>query len=228
MLYRASKPHVEALIAARYSLNMFQQQPKGKLKILFPIEFFSGIIAELIAKFAVLYPEISISCYHYSQSIPENDLSYDLIFVLHEQSLAASQWIGKGLISFPQSLYSGLAFDIEGLQQPADLASACCVQSTPDKPWLFRHSGSTEVVNVREKIVLSSPQMRLSAVKENLGVGVFPDYLINKEECKYLKRLVLTHSPVAQQLTVLYQSRSIAKKTRVFLDFFQSNIGSLK
>lgn len=229
VLYRACKPHVEALLAAQHSLNEFQQQPKGKLKILFPLEFFSRIVAELIAKFAALYPEISISCYHYNQSIPDSDLSYDLIFVLHEQSLSASQWIGKSLLSFPQSLYAGRALNTDGLKQPSDLVTTNCVQSKANKPWLFRHSSSTEVVNVKEKIVLSSPQMRLSAVKENLGLAIFPDYLISsQDDCQYLKRVELTCSPVAQQLTVLYQSRSIAKKTRVFLDFFQSNLGSLQ
>ncbi|XQW85701.1 LysR family transcriptional regulator [Thalassotalea piscium] len=229
VLYRASKPHIEALLAAQDALNDFQQQPKGHLKILFPLEFFSRIIAELIAKFALLYPDILISCYHYSQTIPDNDLSYDLIFVLHEQPLSASQWIGRNLLSFPQSLYAGHKLKIDHIKKPSDLSNTDCVQSTANKQWLFRHSSSTEMVNVRERIVLSSPEMRLSAVKEDLGVAIFPDYLINSQQHdQSLKRVELTCSPVAQQLTVLYQSRSLAKKTRVFLDFFQSNIGSLQ
>lgn len=229
LLYRASKPHIDALLVAQDVLNDFQQQPKGQLTLLFPLEFFSHIIAELITQFALLYPDITISCYHYNQTIPDNDLSYDLIFVLHEQALPASQWIGKSLLSFPQSLYAGRALSVNNLQQPSQLSKLDCVQSTANKPWLFRHSSSTEMVNVKEKMVLSSPQMRLSAVKANLGFSIFPDYLINSEQdCQHLKRVELAYAPVAQQLTVLYQSRSIAKKTRVFLDFFQSNLGSLK
>jgi hypothetical protein len=44
-------------------------------------------MAELISEFALLYPDVAVHCQHYSQEVPEQDLSFDLIFVLHEQAL---------------------------------------------------------------------------------------------------------------------------------------------
>ena len=83
-LFIACKPQLEGLKSAEASISDFATLPKGKLKILLPLEFFNQIMAELISEFALIYPDVSIHCQHYSEEIPEQDLSFDLIFVLHE------------------------------------------------------------------------------------------------------------------------------------------------
>ncbi len=227
-LFRACKPHVEALKTAGASISDFISLPKGKLKILLPLEFFNQVMAELITEFALLYPEISVHCQHYSQEIPEQDLTYDLIFVLHEQSLPPSNWIAKTLLSFPQAIYASAKRNITKNIQPKELLGHSCILSQENQQWLFRESNNTMVIEPKTFMVLSSPEMRLAAVKRDLGIAKLPEYLINSDKGKDLiKRVMLCRSPVAQQLSVLYQSRTVAKKTRLFLDFFQSNIGCL-
>jgi DNA-binding transcriptional LysR family regulator len=225
-LFRTCKPHLEALKNAEASLSDFISLPKGKLKILLPIEFFNQVMAELISEFAMLYPEISIHCQHYSQEIPEADLSYDLIFVLHEQILPASNWIAKTLLSFPQAIYCASTNVKSNNMTPEQLVESNCILSQEDQLWLFRGNRNTTAIKPKAFMVLASPEMRLAAVKRNLGMAKLPEYLVQGDsESELVKSVKLTNAPVAQQLSVLYQSRSIAKKTRVFLDFFQSNIG---
>ena len=67
LLYQAVKPHLEALSSARALIDKYQATPKGTLKVLLPIEFFSQMFTKLIAKFAKCYPEIDIICHHYNQ-----------------------------------------------------------------------------------------------------------------------------------------------------------------
>jgi DNA-binding transcriptional LysR family regulator len=101
-----------------------------------------------------------------------------------------------------------------------------CILSQENQQWLFRGNRNTTVIAPKPFMVLSSPEMRFEAVKRNLGLAKLPEYLVNTDNEKSLvKQVSLTNSPVAQQLSILYQSRSIPKKTRVFLDFFQSNLG---
>ncbi|WP_448563487.1 LysR family transcriptional regulator [Thalassotalea ganghwensis] len=226
LLHQSVKPHIDALNSASELVGNFQGYPRGQLKVLLPLEFFSQLFTELIAKFAKNFAEIEIICHHYSQAIPEEDSNYDLIFILHEQPLNHASWIGKNLLSFPQSLYAGNLFNLASISSVKQLEEVNCVQSSPGKPWFFRAGNTIEAIYVKERIVLTSPEMRLSAVKENLGVGVFPDYLVSNHRHQ-LQRLNIGSAPVAQQLSVLYQSRSIPQKTRVFLDFVQSHIGTL-
>ena len=225
-LFIACKPHVEALKDAEVSISDFATAPKGKLKILLPLEFFNQIMAELISEFALLYPNVSIHCQHYSEEIPEQDLSFDLIFVLHEQALPASNWIAKTLLSFPQAIYCAATSFQPGERTPEELVDNKCILSQENQLWLFRGSSNTTAIEPKAFMVLSSPEMRLAAVKRNLGLAKLPEYLVQGDsQSQLVKPVKLTCAPVAQQLSIPYQSRSIPKKTRVFLDFFQSNIG---
>jgi DNA-binding transcriptional LysR family regulator len=225
-LFRTCKPHVEALKSAEASVSDFISLPKGKLKILLPLEFFNQVMAELISEFAMLYPNISVHCQHYSQAMPEQDLSFDLIFVLHEQTLPASNWIAKTLLSFPQAIYCATTSFQSEKRTPEELIESKCILSQENQLWLFRGRSNTTAIEPKAFMVLSSPEMRLAAVKRNLGLAKLPEYLVQGDnQSQLVKPVQLTCAPVAQQLSILYQSRSIPKKTRVFLDFFQSNIG---
>lgn len=225
LLYQASKTHIDALRAVEEEVGSFINEPKGQLNILLPLEFFNQIISELVTDFAKRYPKISLNCSHYSGSFPEQDHHYDLTFVLHESDLPVSNWIAKTLLSFPQSIFAGEEFENQGVLEPNELCDFPSILSERQELWLFRDAATLQSVPVKGRASFSSPAMRLEAVKQNLGIAKLPDYSC-QNECN-LKRIALSKPPVALQLSVLYQSRDIPIKTRIFLDFFQSQIGRL-
>ncbi len=228
MLYRSCKPHLEALSSVENDIHELNTAPKGKLNILLPIEFFNQVISKIVTDFAKQYPDVVVHCSHYSSELPEENYHYDLIFVLHETDLSNTSWIGKQLLSFPQSIYAGLNYETVHLNTPEDLEKEHCITSNINAQWLFRDKRKIQLISVKEKIVLSSPQMRLEATSQDLGVAKLPDYLCQSNgQLLNVKRVQLSKDPVALKLTVLYQSRSIAFKTRKFLEYFQSNIGCL-
>ena len=225
LLYQASKAHIDALREVEEEVGSFINEPKGQLNILLPLEFFNQTISELLTDFAKRYPKINLICRHYSGALPESDLPYDLSFVLHEAGLPASNWIAKALLSFPQSIFAASDFINTAIISPNDLQGFPCILAEQQEQWLFRDGGNVLAVAVQGRATFTSPSMRLQAVKQNLGVAKLPDYSC-QGSCD-LQRLRLTKQPVALQLSVLYQSRDIPIKTRVFLDFFQSQLGRL-
>lgn len=228
LLYRSCKPHLEALSNVENDLHELNTTPKGTLNILLPIEFFNQVISTIVTNYAKQYPDVIVQCSHYSSELPEENYHYDLIFVLHENDLANTTWVGKQLLSFPQSIYAGVDYDTQHLQVPEDLEKEHCITSNVNAQWLFRDKRKIQLISVKEKMVLSSPQMRLEATSQHLGVAKLPDYLCQSNgKLLNVKRIQLSKDPVALKLTVLYQSRSIAFKTRKFLEYFQSNIGCL-
>ncbi|PAJ75114.1 hypothetical protein CJF42_07010 [Pseudoalteromonas sp. NBT06-2] len=225
LLYQKSKPHIEALYKVEEEVASFISEPKGQLNILLPLEFFNRIISELITDFAKQYPKISLTCSHYSGDTPEINHTTDLTFVLHELPLPTSNLIGKNLLSFPQSLFASIDYDITKLSKPEHLANESCILANPLEQWLFRDKDKLQTVPIDGRVVLPSPEMRLEAMHRGLGIVKLPDYTCQGSTT--VKKIKLTINPVAQQLSVLYQSRSIPLKTRAFLDFFQNNIGRL-
>lgn len=246
LLFCASKEHIDALTKVEEELSSSLHQPQGKLNILLPLEFFNQIISTLIGDFLSRYPKIHLHCQHYSGSVPEFDPKFDLCFVLHEQALPTTNWIAKELLSFPQSIYyspimlseTESKLCQEKAVKPEQLSQYDCILEEEGQPWHFRNGDKIEQVNVNGRVVLSSPEMRLRAAEQGLGLCKLPDYVLknsvlksrvlnNNSQAQSLQRLSLTHESVAQRLSVLYQSRHVASKTRTFLDYFQSNVGQL-
>lgn len=236
LLYCSSKEHIAALTQVEETLSSSLNQPQGKLNILLPLEFFNKIISVIIADFLKQYPKINIHCQHYSGSVPEFDPKFDLCFVLHEQTLPATNWIARELLSFPQSIYFSPVAANEAIKaklcqksiSPDQLTKFDCILAEENQPWHFRHNKTIEQVHVTGKVIFSSPEMRLQAGEQGLGLCKLPDYVLNTHQHEEkLRRVKLTHGSVAQRLSVLYQSRNIATKTRTFLDYFQSHVGQL-
>ena len=236
LLFCASKEHIDALARVEEELSSALHQPQGKLNILLPLEFFNQIISTLIVDFLSRYPKVKLHCQHYSGSVPEFDPKFDLCFVLHEQTLPTTNWIAKELLSFPQSIYfsstksAKLSSKLmqEKAMKPEQLSQYNCILEEDGQPWHFRNGDKIEQVNVNGKVVLSSPEMRLRAAEQGLGLCKLPDYVLkSSSSARSLQRLSLSYDSVAQRLSVLYQSRHVASKTRTFLDYFQSHVGQL-
>jgi DNA-binding transcriptional LysR family regulator len=228
LLYGASKEHVQALSKIKEEVGSLIHQPQGQLNILLPLEFFNRIITVLIADFAKLYPKIHINCQHYSGEVPEFDPHYDLCFVLHEQLLPASNWIAKTLLSFSQSIFAMQSFDSSNISNAEELINHDCILEQQNQPWLFRDKDKVQAIYVKGNVSLSSPEMRQQAAASGLGLCKLPDYVLQQgSKLNKLTRICLDKQPIAQQLSVLYQSRNIPVKTRTFLDYFQGNIGQL-
>lgn len=228
LLYCSAKEHIEALSHIEENVGSLINQPQGQLNILLPLEFFNRIISSLIAEFVLKYPKIMINCQHYSGEIPEFDPQFDLCFVLHEQLLPPSNWIAKQLLSFSQSIYASVDFDHTGIQKVEDLTRVECIQEQNNQPWLFRDNDKIQAVYVKGKVILSSPEMRQQATQKGVGMCKLPNYVYEQVSDKTsLKEVHLNKHPIAQQLSVLYQSRKIPVKTRLFLDYFQSHLSKL-
>lgn len=222
-LYQACKPHVEALHSIEEVVQEVHNKVKGKLYLLLPLEFFNKVISALITDFALQYPDIEIHCHHYSTAYPEFDHQYDLVFVLHEEPLPTSNWIGKTLLSFPQSIYTSKNH-YENYSIPMTLLNDhAAIMSSEDERWLFREKGNLSIHSPKTAMVLSSAEMRLEACIRNIGLVKLPGYI--GENNPNIKAVLLERQVAAQQLTVLFQSRNIPMKTRTFLDYFQSKIG---
>ncbi len=225
LLFNNCKPHVDALTDAQALVSHAISVVKGKLKLLLPLEFFNKVISALIADFALSYPEIEIHCYHYSDSQPQVDYQYDLVFVLHEQGLPSSNWIGKTLLSFPQSIYVAKTSPLKAITRLAELSYHSAIFSTERELWQFRQLQGIKDVIPKTAMVLSSPEMRVEACQRGIGMIKLPDYIGKNNDL--LQPLSLEQRLVAQQLTLMYQNRNIPAKTRIFLDYFQSKIGCL-
>ena len=110
----------------------------------------------------------------------------------------------------------------------ADLSNCSCILQTKEHEWLFRESDKIHAVDVNGRLTLNSPDMRMQAAIRGLGVVRLPLYLAEPYVRQgALVALKFEEKPVADQLSVVYKSRQLPLKTRLFLEHFQNHVGRL-
>ena len=228
LLLKAVQPHIHALSQAENIIADYMTAPKGSVNVLFPVEFFNQRISMLIMKFAQRFPDIALKCVQYSELNCQFNEEVDLMFILHEQALPSTDYIAKTLMSFPQAIYAHPKSPYRNLHRIDELSDAQTVGEHNDEQWLFRGKQQSVQVSLNNKYCFTSPEMRLTAVINNMAIAKLPEYVVQDNSATdQVIALSVDTPPVAQQLSVMYQHRMLPAKTRAFLNFFQSEIGTL-
>ena len=227
-LYSQSRGLVEELEEIHKSVGAYQRKPKGHLRILWPQELFTEQMGELISEFLQSWPDIQLEGHQYTGVSARLENQYDLQFVLHQQELPASDWIARSLLSIPQDVYIASHRSGKAPTTLQQLSHCQCILQTGEREWLFRHHLASHAVPVAGRLTLNSTDMRLHAAMRGLGIVRLPGYLaapyVNSGALKVVR---FEERPVADTLSVVYRSRQLPLKTRLFLEHFQNHIGRL-
>jgi len=227
-LYEQSKELIEELGDIQHSIGAYQRQPKGQLTLLWPQELFTAQMAELVSEFLQSWPQISLCGTQYNGVTPGPNANYDLQFLLHQQPLPSSEWIARTLMSIPHDLYIASHCENKAPKSLADISDCACILQTGEHEWLFRQGTQLHAIPVSGRLTLNSPDMRMQAAIRGLGIVRLPNYLAQPFVRKgALKALAFEEKPVADELSVIYRSRQLPLKTRLFLEHFQNHIGRL-
>lgn len=227
-LYDQSHLLVEELTEIQTSIGAYQRHPKGNLILLWPQELFNEQMAELITEFLDAWPQISVQGSQYVGYEPPLEPQYDLQFILHQQPLQPSDWIARSLMSIPVELYMAPHASFPTPHSLKALTERPCILQSNEHEWLFRSSSAIQAVPVRGRLTLNSPELRLRAAIRGQGIVRLPAYIAETAvQQGALKRISFAERPVAEELTVVYRSRQLPLKTRLFLEHFQNHIGRL-
>lgn len=227
-LYSRSAPYIEELKEIGEEVNAFAREPKGMLRILWPQELFTETMSELITEFLQAYPQVQFCGTQYNGVTPNLQNDIDIHFVLHQHALPDSDWIARSLMSIPQGLYIAAHCAKKAPIQLKELSQSPCILQGGEHQWLFRNQDSIDAIDVSGRLTLNSPDMRLQAAIRGLGIVRLPVYVAEP----YIRRgalapLTFKEKPLADQLSVIYKSRQLPLKTRLFLEHFQGHLGRL-
>lgn len=227
-LFEQADSLVQELSEIQTAIGAYQRHPKGDLSLLWPQELFTEQMADLITEFLDAWPQINIQGTQYVGYEPTLERHYDLHFILHQQPLPASDWIARSLMSIPVELYMAPFAQFKVPQTLKQLSDAPCILQSNEHEWLFRRASGHHAVPVQGRLTLNSPELRLRAAIRGQGVVRIPAYLAEPAVRQgALQRLTFVEKPLAEQLTVVYRSRQLPLKTRLFLEHFQNHIGRL-
>lgn len=221
LLVRAA-PLLDELQSVGDEIQSLQHEPSGRLRIQMPLEFLADELAVLLAEFAAAHPGLAVQCTHYVGAALVDPEDFDLTLLCYELRLPSSEWIARPLMSLRQSLFAAPAL-ADRIRSLDALATAPAITGLNEPLWHFRVGGETRTLAVRAALELDSPSMRLRAAEYGAGIVKAPMTLAEPAVAAgTLVPVPLPHEPVALSVAMLYRSRTMPAKVRVFMDFLQS------
>jgi DNA-binding transcriptional LysR family regulator len=208
--------------------------PSGALTIAAPEAFLNSVLEPLVIPFLDAYPEIQLKLRVIDGEIDLFKHGIDIAFKLTDkpdENLVLKE-IGKTnlvLCASPEYLAD------HGLpQHPIELVDHDCLylaETTKDNIWDFLKDDQFHTVEVAGRYAVNHSQMRLKAVKDGLGIGIFHDFVIQQalqanEVMPVLEDWTIKsnyHGAIAMQFA---QTKYMPARLRVFIDYAISRLSN--
>lgn len=211
----------------------YPQELTGTLRLTIPSESGSFLLAELLAKFALLHPQLSIHCD--TQLMPQDVISddIDLLLTFHRGHLDDSSYHSR-LIKSWESVVVASPKLIEKVGKPSqiiDLSNLPCISSLSalqGQPWIFIDSkGMQQKVMVNSAYRVNSGVLAHAAAVNGVGYAILSlDACHNQIQQGGLELIEFENmQPAPIELRAIYASRSaLSPKIDAFLSFLLQNI----
>lgn len=208
--------------------------PAGMITVAAPKAFLSIVLQPLVTPFLTQYPDIQLKLKARDGEIDILKEGIDVVFRLTEkpsEDLVLKQ-IGKVdlmLCASPDYLAQ------RGTPKtPLDLVDHDCLylgETSTDNIWEFEQQHIRHRVTVSGRYAVNHSQMRLNGVKDNLGIGIFPDFVIKDAlQQGSVIRVLPTwtirgnyHGDIALQYA---PTKFMPARLRAFIDYVTANFNS--
>ncbi|WP_086481405.1 LysR family transcriptional regulator [Oceanospirillum sanctuarii] len=200
---------------------------RGRLRIAAPKAFARQVLEPHLRWFMQQHPAISLHVQVTDQRLDPGYHDVDIVFVVAAEP--HEHLVSKG-IGQVRSVLCASPHYLESRgepQQPADLMAHDCIPLglfERDNHWLLTQGERREKITVDGRYLNNHSEMRLLAVKDGLGIGIFPDFVVRNalaegEVVQVLPEWKL-HSDFQGGVYMQYlPMRFMPGKMRAFIDF---------
>ncbi|SEG06275.1 LysR family transcriptional regulator [Marinobacterium lutimaris] len=204
-------------------------EPRGRLRVAVPKALARQVLEPHFIAFAKCYPAVSLQLMVSDQRMDPARQDLDIVF--HVAAEPYEHLVNRviGRVSSVLCASPDYLRERGRPEEPCDLLAHDCIPLglfERDNHWLLSQGDRRENVAVDGRYINNHSEMRLRAVKEGLGIGIFPDFVV----CDALKTgavdQVLSgwhiHSDFQGGIHMQFQPmRFMPAKMRVFIDFFE-------
>ncbi|WP_010324005.1 LysR family transcriptional regulator [Marinobacterium stanieri] len=203
--------------------------PRGRLKIAIPKALAKQVLEPHLLAFGKTYPEISLHLMVTDQRMDPARQDVDIVF--HVSAEPLEHLVSKRLGSVRSILCASPDYlDRRGRpSMPADLLNHDCIPlglNQGDNHWKLTRATQQVTLAVTGRYTNNHSEMRLRAVKEGFGIGIFPDFVVHEALAEGLVEQVLpgwhVHSDFQGEVHMQFQPmRFMPAKMRAFIDFME-------
>ena len=182
-IYQQSVAMVNAAQLAIEVSNEEHLEPVGTITVAAPKAFLSILLQPIVTPFLQQYPDIELKLKVSDGDIDMLEQGIDIMFRLTDAPY--ENLISKELGKVNLSLCASPTYlDLKGTPaEPTELSLHDCLylgETKTDHIWDFVKGNETHTIPVSGRYAVNHSQMRLNGVKDGLGIGIFPDFVIKE------------------------------------------------
>ncbi|MGV2987219.1 LysR family transcriptional regulator [Vibrio sp. E150_011] len=226
-VYEFGKKIMEAATDISAITSIDNDNAAGELRIAAPKAFSRHILEPMLLSFLQLHPKIKLRLFVSDDFIDPFGHNLDIVFELTHTP--RENLVAKNLGNIKTVLCASKAYlQKNGIPfEPNQLVQHQCLflNETPnDNQWLFTREHESIKVQVDGRYSVNHSEMRLNAVKKDLGIGVFPEFVVQEALLMGEVLPVLPDWNVNsryQGMVVMQfpQSKYMPLRRRVFIDY---------
>jgi DNA-binding transcriptional LysR family regulator len=201
-----------------------QNAPIGKLKITASVMYGSTYVAPLVAKFLKKHEQVNIELQLSDQNI--NLVEEGIDVAIRIGALSDSNMIAKKVGSVRKMVCATPAFlnKVAAINHPRDLTKLPCILFSglsQGGNWHLHQGDKVHSIPVKGPLSCNNVASSLRIVKENLGLGMFLSYQVEKELANGELSVVLEdYEPAPLDVSVVYShAKLMSTRTRYFVDW---------
>ncbi|GMQ46827.1 LysR family transcriptional regulator [Vibrio sp. 10N] len=204
----------------------------GELRIAAPKAFSRRILQPLMLEFLARYPKAKLRLMVSDEFI--DPFGHNLDFVFELTHFPRENLVAKSLGHINAVLCASRSYlQINGIPfHPENLSQHSCLylnEQPNDNVWRFSKGDENVKVEVEGPYSVNHSEIRLNAVKEGLGIGIFPEFVVdealrNGEVIEVLPEWRVI-SRYQGEITLQFpQSKFMPARRRAFIDFMVESL----
>ncbi|EDL52265.1 putative transcriptional regulator, LysR family protein [Vibrio mediterranei AK1] len=236
VVYEFSKKIMESASDIANIASQEGGEAQGELRISAPKAFSHHILEPLMLPFLDLYPKVKLRLLVSDEFVDPFGHNLDIVFELthfpRENLVAKTLGEIKAVLCASKSYLQehGIPF------HPNNLLNHNCLflnEQPNDNVWLFNKDGENVKVQVDGRYSVNHSEMRLNAVKSGIGIGIFPEFVVEKalREGDVLQVLPEWHINSRYQGEIVMQfpqSKFMPARRRAFIDYMVASMKPTK
>lgn len=232
---RIYKQCTQMIDAAKQAIEISSSEhtvPSGTVTIAAPKAFLSILLQPLVKPFLTQYPEVNLKLKACDGDIDIITEGIDVVFRLTEKPSEGLVLKKIGKVNLTLCASPNYIAQRGMPIHPRDLKHHDCLylaETNTDHIWDFDKDGEQMTVAVSGRYAVNHSQMRLKGVKDDLGIGIFPDFVIKHDLIAGKVIQVLPdwtirgnyHGDIALQYA---QSKFMPARIRAVIDYFTAHL----
>ncbi|WP_148863834.1 LysR family transcriptional regulator [Marinobacter fonticola] len=208
-------------------------EPSGRLSIGVPKAYGAQVLRRVVPPFLKAHPTVEVQLVVTDRTLDPHYDDIDAVVTITDQPIEGLVAARLGVVRSLLCASPQYIAEYGKPEHPKDLERLECLslgENVTDHIWTLKKGDETVTVETSGRYIVNHTEIRMDAVRQGFGIGLFPDFTVNAQLKQGTVVTVLDDWSMVGKyqgsVNLQYpRSRHISPKLRAFVDFATRQLG---